>query len=114
MTGHKGPSAQELPMSDVIRTSPTSKKPNDPQARARLREAQAAEARAVVAVYSAEAKVRAAITRRDGAHAVADAWVAEAAVVRDRSRAALVSISGLDRAAMLLGIDKPELRRSLA
>ena len=101
-------------MSDPLRTSPARRKPNDPRARERLREAQAVEARAVVAAYIAEAKVATAITKRDKAHAIAEGWVAEATDLLDRARADLVSISGTDRAALLLGIGKPELRRSLS
>ena len=101
-------------MSDALRTSPAWKKPNDSRARERLREAQAVEARAVVAAYVAETKVATAITRRDKAQAIAERWVADATDLLDRARADLVSISGADRAAMLLGISKPELRRSLS
>ena len=101
-------------MSDALRTSPAKKKPNDPGARERLREAQAVEARAVVAAYVAEAKVATAITKRDKAHAIAEEWVADATGLLDRARADLVSISGADRAALLLGISKLELRRSLS
>src|SRR5437879_13818348 len=100
-------------MSDALRTSPV-RKPNDPRARQRLREAQAVESRAVAAVYAAEAKLGTAITKRDKAHATAQLCVAEAGDVLDRARADLVSVSGVDRAALLLAIGKPELRRSLA
>ena len=65
-------------------------------ARARRKEAQAAEARAVAAVCAAEAKVASATARRD------------------KSRAALASASGVDRAALLLGISTSEVRRSVA
>lgn len=101
-------------MSDAISSSPATKKPTDVPARQRLREAQAVEARAVADVCVAEAKVRTAITKRDKAQAIADRWVAGATELLDRARADLVSVSGVERAALLLGIGKPELRRSLA
>lgn len=101
-------------MSETFRMSSSRKKPRDPHARERLREAQAAESRAVASVYAAEAKVEAAIIKRDNARATADGWVADATDLRDQARADLVSVSGADRAALLLGLGKLELRRSVA
>lgn len=100
-------------MSAPIRTVPT-RKPTDPLARERLRKAQAAETRALSAVCVAEAKVASAIAKRNKAYATADSWVADANAVLDVARADLVSVSGADRAAALLGISKTQLRRSLA
>lgn len=100
-------------MSEPSRTSPA-RKPADPHARERLREAQAAETRALAAVCVAEAKVASATARRDRAYAAADVWVSEAGAKLDTARADLATVSGVDRAALLLGISKAELRRSLA
>ncbi len=99
-------------MGEPHRTRPA-RKPADPRFRERLREAQTAEANALAVVCAAEAKVAAALARRDKARATADTWVAEANTVLDAARAELASISGVDRAALLLGIGRGELRRSL-
>lgn len=96
-----------------MRTRAT-RKPADPRARDRLREAQAAETRALATVCAAETKVASAIAKRDKACATADSWVADANSVLAVARADLVSVSGVDRAALLLGISKTELRRSLS
>lgn len=100
-------------MSDRFHTPPA-RKPTDPRTRERLREAQAAESCALPAVCAAETKVTSAIGKRDKACATADKWVTAAADALDHARAELVSVSGPDRAALLLGISKPELRRSLS
>lgn len=100
-------------MSVPTRTRST-RKPTDPRARERLREAQAAETRALATVCDAETRVAAAIAKRDRAYATADSWVAEANATLDVARADLASVSGADRAALLLEISKTELRRSLA
>lgn len=100
-------------MTESFRTS-VARKPADPRARQRLREAQALESRAVATVCAAEAKVGLAVAKRDKAVAVADGWVTGAREVLDRARSDLASVSGVDRAALLLGIGKPELRRSMA
>jgi hypothetical protein len=87
----------------MTRSRSLGKLPSDPQARERLREAQVAEARALTAVYTAEAALTAALeeaARADAALAVA--------------RATLIGRSGLDRAASLLAVSKTELRRSVA
>jgi hypothetical protein len=90
------------------------RKPADPRAREHLREAQAAEAGALATVCAAEAKVASMVAKRDKARATADAWVAEASALLDTARSELAAVSGLDRAAVLLGINKNELRRSLS
>lgn len=100
-------------MSEPTRTRPA-RKPADPRARERLREAQAAETRALAAVCAAEAKLASAAARRDKAHAAADAWVTTASTLLDEARADLATVSGVDRAALLLGIGKTEVRRSMA
>lgn len=98
-------------MSEPSRTRPA--KPADPRTRERVRQAQAVETRAVAAVCAAEAKVAKVTAQRDKARAVADAWVAGASARLDAARAELAAVSGVDRAALLLGIGKTELRRSL-
>jgi hypothetical protein len=100
-------------MSTPSRTRPT-RRPADPRARERLREAQAAETAALAAVCAAKTKVAAAQARRTKALATAAGWVNEAATLLDAARADLAAVSGADRAALLLGIPKTELRRSLA
>jgi hypothetical protein len=74
----------------------TAKGPGDRLASERLRLVHAAEARGVAAVCVAEAKVAAATARRD------------------RARADLAAVSGVDRAALLLGISTSEVRHSVA
>jgi hypothetical protein len=69
--------------------------PSDPRTRERSREAHAAEARGVAAVCAAEAKVAAATARRD------------------KARADLAAVFGVDRAALLLGISTSEVRHSV-
>ena len=101
-------------MGDAVRSHQSRSKPTDPRARERLREAQAVEARTVAAVYGAESRVERAAAKRDRAREVADVWVTDAVRVLDRARADLVSVSGVDRAALLLGLSRSELRRSLA
>jgi hypothetical protein len=98
-------------MNEPTHTS-TARKPSDPSARQRLRQAQLAESRALSRVCDAEARLKTAIARRDSAYATADGWVAAASALLDGARAELAVVSGLDRAALLLGIGKAELRRS--
>jgi len=74
----------------------SAKVPADPRTRERLREAYAAEACGVAAVCAAEAKVAAATARRD------------------KARADLAAVSGVDRTALLLGISTSEVRHSVA
>jgi hypothetical protein len=92
----------------------SARKPADPSARERLREAQAAEARALSCVCDAEAKMASAIAKRDKARVTANGWVAAASALLDTARSEMASVSGADRAALLLDISKTELRRSLA
>jgi hypothetical protein len=68
----------------------------------------------VAAVCVAEARVTSASAKRDKACAIANAWVAEANAGLDMARVDLARVSGVDRAAQLLGISKIELRRSLS
>jgi hypothetical protein len=100
-------------VSQPIRTR-SARKPADALARERLREAQAAESQALSAVCVAESKVESALAKRDKAYATADSWVADANAVLDIARSELAAVSGVDRAALLLGITKTELRRSVA
>lgn len=85
--------------------------PVDLGARDRLREAQAAEARAVGDVYAAQVAVDKAVTRRDEAIAAATAALDAANTNLDAARATLIAVSGLERAAHLLGTAKSQLRR---
>lgn len=98
----------------MTRSRSLGKFPSDPHARERLREAQATEARAVAAVYAAEAGRDKAIARRDEAIAAATAVVDAADADLAAARAALVAVSGVDRAASLLGATRSELRRASA
>jgi hypothetical protein len=66
------------------------------RSRAQRRAVHSAEARRVAAVCAAEAKVALAIGRLD------------------RARAELAALSGLDRAALLLGISTSQVRQSVA
>jgi hypothetical protein len=86
--------------------------PRDVQARERLREAQKAEARAVSAVCAAQDALAAAGRKRDRAVAAADAILAKAEQAVAVAHADLVEISGLARAAGLLGTDKASLRKA--
>jgi hypothetical protein len=88
------------------------KQPTDLHARERLREAQAAEASATNAVYSATDVLHAAINKRDQARAVATVAVDAAEIKLAATRAELVTVSGLDRAAMLLGVSTAALRKA--
>jgi hypothetical protein len=88
------------------------KQPTDLHARERLREAQATEASATNAVYSAADVSHAAITKRDQARAAATVAVDAAEIKLAAAHAELVTVSGLDRAAMLLGVSKAALRKA--
>jgi len=88
------------------------KRPTDLAARERLRQAQVAESRATAAVYAAMEALGAAIAKREEANAAATVVVDSAAGALTLARADLVAVSGLDRAAMLLGVSKPELRKA--
>ncbi len=77
----------------------TTRLPNDPAVRDRLREAQAAEARTIAGFYAATERVAAA----GEALAEAERELASAA-------SAVVAGSGAERAAVLLGLTPGELR----
>ena len=91
----------------------TTRRPLDQRARARLREAQRLESDAVAAVHAAS-------VNRDGARAKLDAVIAkhQSAIDRadqalSRAQAHLVSVSGIERAALLLDQPVPTLRAAV-
>jgi hypothetical protein len=88
--------------------------PLDAEARARLREAQAAEASATSAVYSASATLDVAVAKRDKLLSTASVAVTDAEAALGESYSHLVSVSGLDRAALLLGLPRATLRKAAA
>lgn len=88
--------------------------PRDVEARERLQQAQRAEAAAVADVYRAEAALTRAQMKFEATVAAATKVVDDAHAVVDRTQAALVAVSGRDRAAQLLGIDRVELRKGSA
>lgn len=88
--------------------------PLDVRTRERMREAQLAEARAVTAICAAQAAVARAAAKRDRTVAAANAMVQRAELELTRRHAALVSVSGLDRAATLLAVTPAKLRRASA
>ena len=88
--------------------------PLDVHTRERLREAQSAEGRAVKAVCSAQAAVESARAKRDSAYLAANKVVERAEHRLTSAHAQLVEVSGLDRAAVLLGANRHVLRRALA
>ena len=88
--------------------------PLDVHTRQRLREAQNAEGRAVKAVCSAQAAVDSARAKRDSLYAAADRIVERAENRLTSAQAQLVEVSGLDRAAGLLGTNRNVLRRAIA
>jgi len=88
--------------------------PRDVHTRERVRDAQAAEAAAVTAVCTAQAALARQIGRRDRAIAAADATVHAAVSALADRQAGVVKVSGLERAALLLGVSKAELRRAIA
>lgn len=92
----------------------TGRMPRDVQARERLRKAQDAEARAVSAVCSAQDALAAAGRKRDRVVAAAEAIVTKAELAVAAAHADLVEVSGLARAASLLGTDKASLRKARA
>lgn len=85
--------------------------PRDVRARERLREAQVQEAGAVAAVCAAQQRWSQAREKRDAALAAADAVVERAQAALEAAQSDLVGVSGLERAAMLLGIGTSELRK---
>jgi hypothetical protein len=85
--------------------------PIDGEARERLRTAQVAEGTATGAVYDAQAAVEAAIGKRDQAVAAASVAVQAAETALASKYAELISVSGADRAAVLLGMTRTALKR---
>ena len=88
--------------------------PLDVHTRQRLREAQNAEGQAVKAVCSAQAAVDSARAKRDSLYAAANRIVERAENRLTSAQAQLVEVSGLDRAAGLLGANRNVLRRAIA
>jgi hypothetical protein len=86
--------------------------PRNVVARERLRRAQQDEVRAVSAVCAAQCGLTAARLKRDRAAAAADALVAEAERGLAIAQTGLVEVSGLDRAGVLLGLNRAALRRA--
>jgi hypothetical protein len=86
--------------------------PRDVVARERLRRAQQEEVRAVSAVCAAQCGLAAARLKRDRAVAAADAVVVDAERELATAQTALVEVSGLDRAGVLLGLNRAALRRA--
>ncbi|HZC72090.1 MAG TPA: hypothetical protein VE442_15460 [Jatrophihabitans sp.] len=89
----------------------TARMPRDVRARERLREAQQQEAQALAAVCAAQDRLAKADAKRNAVLAAATAKVGQAQAGVDSAQGALVRVSGLDRAALLLGIDPAELRK---
>jgi hypothetical protein len=90
------------------------KLPRDLRARERLREAQEAEARALTVVCAAEAALEGARAKREAVIARATATVDQSEAELAHAQAGLVKVSGLDRASVLLGLDRVGLRRTIA
>lgn len=88
--------------------------PRDTRTRERLREAQHREATAVAAVCAAEQAVHRARAKRDAIVASATVTVDQAQAALEAAQSALVAVSGIDRAALLLGIDAAALRKRVA
>jgi len=86
--------------------------PRDVVARERLRRAHQEEVRAVSAVCAAQCGLAAARLKRDRAVAAADAVVVDAERELATAQTALVEVSGLDRAGVLLGLNRAALRRA--
>jgi hypothetical protein len=86
--------------------------PRDVRARERLREAQLRESEAVAAVCAAHDALARAAAKRDAVLASATATVDQAHASVQAAQAALVQVSGADRAAQLLGVDPAEMRKS--
>lgn len=87
-------------------------RPRDLQARERLRRAQQRESQALAAVCTAQRALDRAQGKRQAALAAADAVVEQAQTVVTDAQAGLVAVSGLERAAVLLGLDPGELRKT--
>jgi hypothetical protein len=88
----------------------SARQPRDVRARERLREAQLQEANAVAAVFAAQQVLQRVCAKRDAAVAAANATVEQARESVSSAQGALVSVSGLNRAAVLLGVKTSELR----
>lgn len=86
-------------------------RPRDLQARERLRRAQQRESEALTAVCTAQRALDRAQGKRQSALAAADAVVEQAQTVVTDAQAGLIAVSGLERAALLLGLDPGELRK---
>jgi ferric-dicitrate binding protein FerR (iron transport regulator) len=87
--------------------------PRDSRARERLREAQQQETQAVASVCAAVQSLDKACAKRDAALSVAAALVEQAQESVTAAQAALVGVSGFDRAAALLGMPPRDLRRNV-
>ena len=87
--------------------------PRDVRARERLRLAQQQEAQALAAVFAAQRKLDQACAKREAALEAATALVDTAQESVAAMQAALVSVSGVERAAALLDIEVAQLRRSI-
>jgi hypothetical protein len=83
--------------------------PRDVRARARLRVAQSQEADAVAAVCTAQDTLRKARAKREAVLATASVAVDQAQASLETAQGALVGVCGLERAAVLLGIDASKL-----
>lgn len=89
----------------------TARRPRDVHARERLRAAQRQEAQAVARVVTAQDGLGRAIAKRDSIVATADQSVQRAQRALAIAQRALVETSGLDRAAVVLGIGRGQLRK---
>lgn len=89
----------------------STRRPRDDHARNRLQRAQQLESEALADVYVARENVTKACSRRDAAIAVATARVEHAQRAAESAEEALVRVSGLDRAALLLGVETTTLRK---
>jgi hypothetical protein len=76
-----------------------------------MREAQRQEAEALAGVCVAQDGLAKAQAKRDAVIAAATAAVDQAQAVVESAQAALVRVSGIDRAAVLLDADAAELRK---
>jgi hypothetical protein len=85
--------------------------PRDVRARERLREAQQQEAQALAAVCAAQEALAKTCAKRDAVLAAATAKVDQAQAGVESAQDALVRVSGLDRAALLLSLNPAELRK---
>jgi hypothetical protein len=89
----------------------TTRMPRDVRARERLREAQQQEAQALAVVCAAQDALARTCAKRDAVLAAANGKVGQARAGVESAQGALVRVSGLDRAALLLGLDPAELRK---